>query len=193
LTPIRCSWPGHDPVYLHYHDHEWGVPQHDDYKLFEALILDGFQAGLSWITILKRRENFRLAFDAFDFEKVALYDEKKQNELLLNEGIIRNRLKIKGATQNALAFIKVRAEFGSFDQYIWAFVNHTPIQNHIRNLKDLPAKTELSDLISKDLKKRGFAFVGSTIIYAFMQAIGMVNDHFCDCFRYDELGGTPSK
>jgi len=168
---------------IEYHDKEWGVPLHHDRKLFEFLVLEGFQAGLSWRTILHKRENFREAFDNFDFNKVAKYNKRKINSLLKNAGIIRNKLKIEGAITNAKAFLQVRKEFGTFDKYIWNFVNGKPIQNKFKSLKELPAKTRLSDQISKDLKKRGFKFVGSTIVYAHMQATGMVNDHIVDCYR----------
>ncbi len=181
----RCDWARND-LAIEYHDAEWGVPQHDDRKLFEFLILEGAQAGLSWDTILRKRENYRTAFDDFDYQKIALYDEKKQAELLQNEGIIRNRLKIKSAVQNANAFLQVQKEFGSFDFYIWSFVGRKPIINNRKNLSEVPAKTEVSDAMSKDLKKRGFNFVGSTIMYAFMQACGLVNDHLVSCFRYDK-------
>lgn len=183
----RCSWCGTDPLYVKYHDEEWGVPVHNDKKLFEFLLLEGFQAGLSWKTILLKRKNFRRAFDNFNFNKIANYDSQKIESLMQNSGIIRNRLKITSAVTNAKAFIQVRKEFGSFDKYIWSFVNGKTIQNKFKSLKELPARTELSDLISKDLKKRGFNFVGSTIIYAHMQATGMVNDHLVDCFRYKEI------
>lgn len=182
----RCSWPSDDKLMIAYHDKEWGVPLHNDKKLFEFLILEGFQAGLSWRTILHKRQNFRKAFDNFDFNKVAKYDRRKVNSLLKNEGIIRNKLKIESAIINAKAFIAVRKEFGTFDKYIWSFVNGKPIKNKFKTLKELPAKTELSDAISKDLLKRGFKFVGSTIVYAHMQATGMVNDHLTTCFRYNE-------
>jgi len=172
---------------IKYHDKEWGVPLHNDRKLFEFLILEGFQAGLSWRTILHKRENFRKAFDNFDFNKLAKYNRKKINSLLKNEGIVRNKLKIESAITNAKAFIQVRKEFGTFDKYIWGFVDGKPIQNKFKSLKQLPAKTALSDKISEDLKKRGFKFVGSTIVYAHMQATGMVNDHITTCFRYKNL------
>ena len=172
---------------MKYHDKEWGVPIHNDRKLFEFLILEGFQAGLSWITILRKRENFRKAFDNFDFNRVAAYDKRKINSLLNDSGIIRNRLKIAGAVANAKAFLEVRKEFGTFDKYIWSFTGCKTIHNCFISLKELPARTELSDLISIDLKKRGFKFVGSTIVYAHMQATGMVNDHIRKCFRYNEL------
>lgn len=183
----RCAWAGNDPLYQKYHDEEWGVPVYDDKKLFEFLLLETFQAGLSWITILRKRENFRLAFDQFDYHKIALYDEKKESELMENAGIIRNKLKIKSAISNAQAFIQIQKELGSFSKYIWAFVNNQTIQNKFQELKELPAKTPLSDKISKDLKKRGFKFVGSTVIYAHMQACGMVNDHLTSCFRHSEI------
>ena len=176
-----------DMLYIKYHDKEWGVPVHNDRKLFEFLILEGFQAGLSWFTILKKRENFRKAFDNFDFNKIAKYDKKKINVLLKDAGIIRNRLKIEAAVTNAKAFIETRKEFGTFDKYIWSFTDGKPIQNKFESLKKIPAKTKLSDKISDDLKKRGFKFVGSTIVYAHMQATGMVNDHAVDCFRHKEV------
>jgi DNA-3-methyladenine glycosylase I len=172
---------------IKYHDKEWGVPVHNDRKLFEFLILEGFQAGLSWRTILHKRENFQEAFDNFDFNKIAKYNRKKINSLLKNEGIIRNKLKIEAAITNAKAFLQVRKEFGTFDKYIWSFVNGKPIDNKFKSLKELPAKTKLSAKISEDLKKRGFKFVGSTIVYAHMQATGMVNDHVVSCFRYKEI------
>jgi DNA-3-methyladenine glycosylase I len=183
----RCPWPSDDSLMIKYHDKEWGVPLHNDRKLFEFLILEGFQAGLSWRTILHKRENFREAFDNFDFNKIAKYNRKKINSLLKNEGIIRNKLKIEAAITNAKAFLQVRKEFGTFDKYIWSFVNGKPIQNKFKSLKELPAKTKLSDKISDDMKKRGFKFVGSTIVYAHMQATGMVNDHVVRCFRYKEI------
>ena len=182
-----CSWPKGDPLLLRYHDTEWGVPLHNDKKLFEFLILEGFQAGLSWLTILKKRENFRKAFDKFDFNKVATYGQRKINSLLKDSGIIRNKLKVESAVTNAKAFIAVRKEFGSFNTYIWKFTDNEPIHNRFESMKEIPAKTELSDVISKDLKKRGFKFVGSTIVYAHMQATGMVNDHVTRCFRYKEI------
>lgn len=183
----RCAWAGDTPIYVSYHDNEWGRPVHDDNRLFEMLILEGMQAGLSWITILKKREAFREAFDGFDPEKVALYDEAKIQELLANEKIIRNRLKLNAAVTNARAFLKVQEEYGSFHQFLWAYVDGTPIQNHWERLEQVPAKTPLSDQISRDLKKLGFKFVGSTIIYAYMQSIGMVNDHITSCFVYEEI------
>lgn len=184
----RCGWVNEDPLYLHYHDTEWGVPVHDDRLLFEYLNLEGAQAGLSWYTILKKRENYRKAFDNFDAEKIIYYDEKKIEELLQNEGIVRNRLKVNAVIANAKAFLKVVEEFGTFDRYIWSFVDGKPILNHFKELKDVPATTAISEKLSKDLKKRGFKFVGSTICYAFMQAVGMVNDHLvsCECYQKRE-------
>jgi DNA-3-methyladenine glycosylase I len=179
----RCPWCGTEPIYQQYHDTEWGVPSHDDRHLFEMLILEGAQAGLSWITILKKREGYRKAFDNFDVQKVARYNSRKVESLMKNERIVRNRLKILSTIQNAKMFIKVQEEFGSFDKYLWQFVKGKPIINNWKTLKDFPAKTELSNAISKDLLKRGFKFVGSTIIYAYMQAVGLVNDHTADCFR----------
>jgi DNA-3-methyladenine glycosylase I len=184
---IRCEWSGDDPLMMAYHDQEWGLPKHDERRLFEDLVLDGAQAGLSWLTILRKRENYRQAFDNFDPAKVAAYDEAKIEELLGNAGIIRNRQKVNSAVKNAQAFLKVQEEFGSFDAYIWGFVDGKPIQNAIQTMSEIPAKTELSEAISKDLKNRGFNFVGPTIIYAFMQAVGMVNDHTVECFRYREV------
>ena len=183
---IRCPWPADDKLYIKYHDKEWGVPVHNDKKLFEFLLLEGFQAGLSWRTILYKRQNFRKAFDNFDFNKVAKYDKRKINSLMKDTGIIRNQLKINSAVSNAKAFIAVRKEFGTFDKYIWGFVDGKPINNKFKSLKEIPAITEVSDLISKDLKMRGFNFVGSTIVYAHMQATGMVNDHLVDCFCYNK-------
>ena len=183
----RCAWCGTDPLYVDYHDTEWGVPIYDDDKLFEFLILETFQAGLSWITVLRKRENFRKAFDHFDYKKIAQYDENKYDVLLQNEGIIRNKLKIKATITNAIAFMEVQKEFGSFSKYIWQFIDGKPIKNKYNNLSELPANTILSDTISADLKKRGFKFVGSTVVYAHMQATGMVNDHLTSCFRYDEV------
>lgn len=187
MEKIRCGWCGNDPLYMEYHDTEWGVPVYDDAKLFEFLILETFQAGLSWITILKKRENFRAAFDNFDYKKITNYKEDKFDELINNAGIIRNKLKIRATISNATTFMEVQKEFGSFSKYIWGFVNGVPIKNKAIALSDVPATTELSDAISKDLKKRGFKFVGSTVIYAHMQATGMVNDHVEDCFRYTEV------
>lgn len=179
----RCAWCGTDPLYVQYHDEEWGVPVYDDRKLFEFLILETFQAGLSWITILRKRENFRAAFDDFDYERVANYDSAKLASLLENPGIIRNRLKVQAAVTNAQAFIRIREEFGTFSSYIWNFTDGSPIVNWPQQLKDVPASTPLSDLISRDLKKRGFKFVGSTVVYAHMQATGMVDDHVVDCWK----------
>jgi len=184
---IRCPWAGDTPIYIDYHDNEWGRPVHDDGKLFEMLILEGMQAGLSWITVLKKREAFREAFDGFDASKVALYGDAKIQELLANEKIIRNRLKIHAAVANAKALLGIVEKHGSFDSFIWAYVDHAPIVSHWTAMEDIPATTPLSDKISKDLKKMGFNFVGSTIIYAFMQATGMVNDHLTECFVYQEL------
>jgi DNA-3-methyladenine glycosylase I len=183
----RCAWVWYDPLLIEYHDKEWGVPLHDDRLLFEFLVLDAFQAGLSWSIILKKRENFRRAFSDFDPFKIARFNKSKVDRLLQDSGIVRNRLKIESTISNAKSFLEVRKEFGSFDKYIWQFVNHRTIQNRWKSIKDLPVKTEESDLMSKDLKKRGFRFVGSTICYAFMQAAGMVNDHVVNCFRYKEL------
>ncbi len=183
----RCAWPANDPLLMAYHDGEWGVPLHDDQKLFEFLVLEGMQAGLNWQIILKKRDNFRKAFDYFDIEQVARYDEAKVAQLLGDKGIIRNRLKIMAAIQNARAFLAVQEAFGSFDAYIWRFVDGQPKQNAWKTLKEIPAKTPESDAMSKDLSRRGFKFVGSTICYAHMQATGMVNDHTVDCFRYSEL------
>lgn len=185
----RCEWAGSDPLYHDYHDREWGVPVHDDRELFEFLILEGAQAGLSWITILKKRARYREVFDGFDPRKVALYDEDKLATLLTDPGIIRNRLKVRGAVKNAKAFLAVQEEFGSFDAYLWAFVDGAPIQNRWKSLAEIPAETELSRALSKDLKRRGFTFVGPTICYAFMQAVGMVNDHVTRCPRHVALGG----
>lgn len=183
----RCSWAGSDPLYTRYHDEEWGVPVHDDRLLFEFLILEGAQAGLSWITILKKRPAYRRAFCDFDPRAVADFDETKIHELLVDEGIVRNRLKIRAAVTNARAFLAVQREFGSFDRYVWGFVAGRPLCNNWTSLQEVPASTEVSNALSRDLKKRGFAFVGSTICYAFMQAVGMVNDHTTDCFRWGEL------
>ena len=179
----RCEWATQEPN-LSYHDKEWGIPEHNDQKLFEFLILEGAQAGLSWVTILKRREGYRKAFSNFDVKKVAKYNQKQITKLLKDESIIRNRLKINSAVNNAKQFLKVQQEFGTFDKFIWGFVDYKPIKNKFKNLLDLPASTLISDNMSKDLKKRGFNFVGPTICYAFMQAIGMVNDHTSGCFRY---------
>jgi len=187
MNKTRCAWCGTDPLYVEYHDAEWGVPVYDDEKLFEFLILETFQAGLSWITVLRKRENFRKAFDNFDYKKIAKYSEKKYDELLQDAGIIRNKLKIKATITNAQNFMEIQKEFGSFSTYIWNFTNGKPIKNTYKTLSEVPATTELSDQLSKDLKKRGFKFVGSTVIYAHMQATGMVNDHTTECFRYDEV------
>jgi DNA-3-methyladenine glycosylase I len=186
----RCAWCGSDPLYLKYHDFEWGTPLHDDRRLLEFLILEGAQAGLSWLTILKRRANYRRAFHGFDPQIIAAYSPADVQRLLADSGIIRNRLKIESAIRNARCALRATEEFSSFDAFIWHYVDGRPIQNGWRSLAELPATTEKSDAISKDLKKRGFNFVGSTICYAFMQAIGMVNDHVVDCFRYDELKKT---
>lgn len=183
----RCGWCVGDPLYEAYHDQEWGVPVKDDDTLFEFLILETFQAGLSWITVLRKRENFREAFDHFDYKKIAGYDQAKIDELLQNPGIIRNKLKVNATVSNAKAFMDIQKEFGSFSDYIWGFVDGTPIKNAWKNYKHAPATSEVSDAISKDLKKRGFKFVGSTVIYAHMQATGMVNDHEIHCFRYEEV------
>jgi DNA-3-methyladenine glycosylase I len=184
---LRCSWCGDAPLYVAYHDEEWGVPVFDDRTLFEFLILEGAQAGLSWSTILSKRENYRRAFDDFEAEKVARYDGMKIAALLTDPGIVRNQLKIGAAVTNAQAFLKVRDEWGSFSDYIWSFVDRRPIQNSWRSLSEIPSKTPLAEAISKDLKGRGFRFVGPTIVYAHMQATGMVNDHLVDCFRYPEI------
>ena len=184
----RCAWTGNRPHDIQYHDEEWGVPVHDDKKLFEFLLLDAFQAGLSWTTILKKRDNFRAAFDNFDAEKIANYDEEKVDELLQNTGIIRNKLKIKSSITNARLFLGIQKEYGSFDTYIWQFTGGTTITNKRKSMQEIPATSKESDAMSKELKKRGFKFVGTTICYAFMQAAGMVNDHVVDCFRYQEVG-----
>ena len=183
----RCEWCKGDSLYTRYHDKEWGVPVHSDRKLFEFLILEGVQAGLSWITVLRKRQTYREVFDRFDFNKVANYNEAKIQTLLNNPGIIRNQLKVRAAVKNAQAFIKVREEFGTFNKYIWQFTEGQTIQNSWKNLKAIPANTVISDRMAKDLKQRGFTFVGSTICYAHMQATGMVNDHVVDCFRHREL------
>jgi DNA-3-methyladenine glycosylase I len=187
MIKTRCSWCGNDPLYVKYHDTEWGVPVYDDKNLFEFLILETFQAGLSWITVLRKRENFKNAFDNFDYEKIAKYDENKFEELIVNSGIIRNRLKINATITNARAFIEIQKEFGTFSKYIWGFVNNKPVLNQWTSLNEIPAKTEVSDKLSADLKKRGFKFVGSTIVYAHMQATGMVNDHIVGCFRHSNV------
>ena len=183
----KCGWCVGDDLYEAYHDKEWGVPVKDDATLFEFLILEAFQAGLSWITILRKRENFRKALDNFDYKKIANYDQTKIDSLLQDTGIVRNKLKINATITNAQAFMEVQKEYGSFSDYIWAFVDGKPIKNKLKSYKDAPANTELSDAISKDLKKRGFKFVGSTVVYAHMQATGMVNDHEVNCFRYGEV------
>lgn len=182
----RCTWVGNDEIYIHYHDKEWGVPVKDDQKLFEFLILEGFQAGLSWIIILKKRENFRKAFSDFDYKKIALYNEVKIQSLLKDEGIIRNQLKIKASISNSIAFMKIQDEFGSFANYIWGFTEGKSIIGNWENTKEIPATSDLSDKISKDLKKRGFKFVGSTIIYSFLQAVGILNDHTKECFLHQK-------
>jgi len=183
----KCPWPKDDPIMNNYHDTEWGVPLHDDKKLFEFIVLDSFQAGLSWLTVLRKREHFRKAFADFDVDKVAEFNEDKITELLQNKDIIRNQLKIRGTVKNAIAFKKIRKEFGSFDEYIWRFTGGKTIINRWERLEEIPASSEESDAMSKDLKKRGFTFVGTTICYAFMQAAGMVNDHLVNCFRYREI------
>lgn len=184
----RCDWVNlNEPLYVDYHDHEWGVPVHDDRQLFEMLILEGAQAGLNWITILRKRDSYREAFDHFDAHKIAAYDDTKIAELLANPGIIRNRLKVNAAILNARAFLQLQAEFGSFDTYIWQFVGGKPLVNHWHSIREIPAETTESRAMSKDLLKRGFKFVGPTICYAFMQATGMVNDHTTDCFRYQQM------
>jgi DNA-3-methyladenine glycosylase I len=189
MNPIRCAWCGDDPLYVRYHDSEWGVPLHDDTRLFEFLVLEGAQAGLSWITILRKRENYRRAFDGFDPQRVAGYPEKKIEGLLSTPGVIRNRLKIASAVRNARAFIRIQQEFGSFDAYLWGFVDGRPRQNRWKALNDVPAETSESRALSKDLIRRGCSFVGPTICYAFMQAVGMVNDHVVDCFRHAQIAG----
>lgn len=185
MKKTRCGWaPASDQLYTDYHDNEWGKPVFDDNILFEFLVLESFQAGLSWITILRKRENFRKAFDQFDYKKIAKYDDSKTEELVNNAGIIRHRGKIEAAINNAQKFIEIQDEFGSFSDYLWEYVNHTPIKNRFKSLSEIPAKTTLSDQIAKDLKKRGFKFMGSTTVYAYMQAVGLVNDHVADCFAY---------
>ena len=183
----RCAWAGETPIYQAYHDEEWGVPLHDDRALFEFLILEGAQAGLSWITILKKRDAYRAAFDNFDAARIARYDTKKIESLLQNAGIVRNRLKVQSSVNNAQKFLAVQEEFGSFDAFIWRFVDGAPLQNKRRSLAEVPPKTTVSDAMSKELVRRGFKFIGSTICYAYMQAVGMVNDHTTDCFRFKEL------
>lgn len=182
----RCTWCGDDPLYIDYHDTEWGVPSRDDAHLFEMLVLEGAQAGLAWITVLRKREGYRELFDGFDAERIARYTDRKLDKLLLDPRIIRNRLKVYGTRQNAQAFLTVQEEIGSFSKYLWGFVENRATQNRWRTMKELPATTAVSDALSKDLKKRGFTFVGSTIMYAYMQATGMVNDHTTDCFRHRE-------
>lgn len=183
----RCEWCLKNDLYMHYHDNEWGVPVHHDRVLFEFLTLEGAQAGLSWLTILRKRENYRLAYDGFDPEIVAGYDEVKMNDLLQNAGIIRNKQKILASVNNAHCFLKVQKEFGSFDRYMWSFIDFKPVVNYFETLKEIPATTAISDMISKDMKARGFKFVGSTIVYSHMQATGMVNDHLVSCYRYGEI------
>ena len=187
MTKIRCGWPGNDPLMVEYHDKEWGNPLHDDKKIFEFLILEGAQAGLSWSTILKRREGYRKAFANFDVKKVAKFTENDVKRLLDDPGIIRNKLKVRATIKNAQHFIEVQKEFGSFDKYIWKFVGGKPIRNRFKSMKEIPSVTKEAEELSKDLKKRGFSFVGPTIMYAHMQATGIVNDHTVDCFRYDSL------
>ena len=183
----RCDWCGSDPLYIAYHDTEWGVPVHDDRLLFEFLILEGAQAGLSWLTILKKRENYRKAFNTFDYERIARYTEKDVKRLLTDSGIVRNRLKIESAVRNGRAVLEICREHGSLDSFLWQYVDGTPIQNNFNSMAEIPTRTALSDTLSEDLKKRGFNFVGSTICYAFMQAVGMVNDHTTQCFRHKEI------
>jgi len=183
----RCDWCGVDPLYVEYHDKEWGIPIHNDKKLFEFLILEGAQAGLNWLVILKKRAAYSKVFDGFNFEKIALYDHTKIKRLQVDTGIVRNKLKIESAVLNAKAFIKVRKEFQTFNNYIWHFIKEEPLQNCWQHIKEVPTETDLSTIISKDLRKRGFNFVGPKIIYAYMQAIGMVNDHLISCFRYNEI------
>jgi DNA-3-methyladenine glycosylase I len=184
MSLTRCPWPGSDLLYLAYHDHEWGVPNHDDRHLFEMLVLEGAQAGLSWITILRKRQRYREVFDAFDPRVVSCYGERKVAALLADAGIVRNRLKVASAIGNAKAFLAVQREFGTFDAYLWSFVGGRPVVNHWKTTREVPARTAESDTLSKDLQKRGFRFVGSTICYAYMQAVGMVNDHLVDCYRH---------
>jgi DNA-3-methyladenine glycosylase I len=188
----RCRWCGDDPLYVAYHDEEWGVPVHDDRRLFELLVLEGAQAGLSWLTILRKRENYRKALGGFGFESIARYGRQDITRLLHDPGIVRNRLKIEGVIRNARGVLAIREEYGALDTFLWRYVDGTPVQNAWKRMAELPAKTKVSDQMSKDLKKRGFNFVGSTICYAFMQAVGMVNDHTTDCFRYKELAGNSS-
>ena len=183
----RCAWVGKEDIYVKYHDEEWGVPVRDDARQFEFLILETFQAGLSWITVLRKRENFRKAFDNFDYKKIALYNEEKIQSLLENEGIIRNQLKVRATVTNAQAFMEIQKEFGSFTDYIWGFVNGKSVNEKRKSIKEVPATNEISDRLSKDLKKRGFKFVGSTVVYAHLQATGLINDHTTDCFRHIEV------
>ncbi len=187
MSKVRCAWVSNDQLYHDYHDKEWGLPVHDDRLLFEMLNLEGAQAGLSWITVLKKRERYQDVFDNFEADKIIHYDQNKIDTLLSDPGIIRNKLKVNAVITNAKAYLKIKAEYGSFDKYIWQFVDHKPIDNKFETISEVPAKTAISDQMSKDLKKKGFKFVGSTICYAFMQACGMVNDHTKDCFRYDEI------
>jgi DNA-3-methyladenine glycosylase I len=189
----RCEWCGGDPLYVAYHDNEWGIPIHDDQILFEFLILEGAQAGLSWLTILKKRENYRKAFHSFDCERIANYTTADVKRLLSDSGIVRNRLKIESAIKNARGVLDIQAEFGSLDSYLWRYVDRTPKQNAWKSMSELPVKTDVSDMMSRELKKRGFNFVGSTICYAFMQAVGMVNDHTIDCFRHREVKNLPGQ
>ena len=189
----RCTWCSDDPVYVSYHDEEWGVPVHDDRLLFEFLVLEGAQAGLSWLTILKKRENYRKAFDHFDIARVARYGQADVDRLLHDSGIVRNRLKIEAAIKNAKGVLTIQKEFGTFDDYVWGYVQGVPLQNCWKQMRDIPTKTAVSDQMSRDLKKRGFNFVGTTICYSFMQAVGLVNDHSEDCFRHRELAGAGGK
>lgn len=186
MEKTRCNWVSNDELYIKYHDEEWGKPVYDDKVLFEFLVLESFQAGLSWITILKKRENFRKAFDQFNYKKIATYTDEKIEDLLLDAGIVRNRLKVLATVNNAQCFMEVQQEFGTFSNYIWSFVNNKPIVNAHKSIKEVPATTEISDTLAKDLKKRGFKFLGSTVIYAHMQATGMVNDHITSCFCYKD-------
>lgn len=189
----RCKWANHHELLKVYHDEEWGLPIHDERALYECLVLQGNQAGLSWMTILKKRDNYRKAFDNFDYKKIAKYDSEKIEELMNNSGIIRNRLKINAAISNAKALLEVQKEFGSFEEYIWKFTNHKPLINGFKAYSEIPASTEVSEMMSKDLKKRGFKFIGPTICYAFMQAAGMVNDHVTSCFRFKEVNQLTKK
>lgn len=188
-APARCAWAGSDPLYCEYHDLEWGVPSHDDQRLFEFLVLEGAQAGLSWITILRKRENYRRVFASFDPRRVARFDRRRIERALLDPGIVRNRLKVESTVTNARAFLEVQAAFGSFDRYLWSLVDGRPLVNHWTSVKQIPAQTRHSDALARDLKQRGFRFVGTTICYAYMQAVGLVNDHVSNCFRYRQLGG----